>query len=70
MSELCVVVPVHNEAAQIPRFVAELRRLVDEVIVGTAVMFGLAVLGLYVSRLFDEVKGRPRSIAMEKLPPA
>lgn len=39
-------------------------------IVGTAIMFGLAVLGLYVSRLFDEVKGRPRSIAMEKLPPA
>jgi glycosyltransferase involved in cell wall biosynthesis len=38
-------------------------------IVGAAVMFGLAVLGLYVSRLFDEVKGRPRSVAFESLPP-
>ena len=39
-------------------------------IVGAVNMFGIAVLGLYVSRLFDEVKGRPRSIVIEKLPPA
>jgi len=39
-------------------------------IVGTAIMFGLAVLGLYVSRLFDEVKRRPRSVSLERLPPA
>lgn len=39
-------------------------------IVGTAIMFGLAVLGLYVSRLFEEVKRRPRSIALERIAPA
>jgi len=38
-------------------------------IVGAAIMFGLAILGLYVSRLFDEVKGRPRSIALETMTP-
>lgn len=37
-------------------------------IVGATIMFGLAVLGLYVSRLFDEVKGRPRSIIVNRLP--
>lgn len=39
-------------------------------IVGAAIMFGLAVLGLYISRLFDEIKGRPRSIVVETLPAA
>lgn len=39
-------------------------------IVGAAIMFGLAVLGLYISRLFEEIKGRPRSIVVEKLPPS
>lgn len=39
-------------------------------IVGAVIMFALAVLGLYVSRLFEEVKGRPRSIAIERLPAA
>jgi glycosyltransferase involved in cell wall biosynthesis len=38
-------------------------------IVGAAIMFGLAILGLYISRLFDEVKGRPRSIALETMTP-
>jgi dolichol-phosphate mannosyltransferase len=36
-------------------------------IVGATIMFGLAVLGLYVQRLFEEVKGRPRAVAMEAL---
>lgn len=36
-------------------------------IVGTVIMFGLAVLGLYVSRLFEEVKRRPRFVAVERL---
>jgi glycosyltransferase involved in cell wall biosynthesis len=37
-------------------------------IVGAVIMFGLAIVGLYISRLFDEVKGRPRAVAMEVLP--
>lgn len=39
-------------------------------IVGTAIMFGLAVLGLYISRLFEEVKRRPRFLAVERLAPS
>lgn len=39
-------------------------------IVGAVIMLALGVLGLYVSRLFEEVKGRPRSIATERLPTA
>ena len=38
-------------------------------IVGATIMFGLAILGLYVSRLFDEVKARPRTVAREVLLP-
>jgi dolichol-phosphate mannosyltransferase len=38
-------------------------------IVGATIMFGLAILGLYVSRLFDEVKARPRTVALEVLLP-
>lgn len=38
-------------------------------IVGAAIMFGIAILGLYVSRLFDEVKGRPRVISLEAISP-
>jgi dolichol-phosphate mannosyltransferase len=38
-------------------------------IVGAAVMFGIAILGLYVSRLFDEVKARPRAVAIETITP-
>lgn len=34
-------------------------------IVGSFIMFGLTVLGLYVSRLFEEVKGRPRALFAE-----
>lgn len=36
-------------------------------IVGATIMFGLAILGLYVSRLFEEVKGRPRSVTAERI---
>lgn len=36
-------------------------------IVGAVIMLALGVLGLYVSRLFEEVKGRPRSITTERL---
>ena len=39
-------------------------------IVGAVIMLALAILGLYVSRLFDEVKGRPRSVALESIRPA
>ena len=39
-------------------------------IVGAIIMLALGVLGLYVSRLFEEVKGRPRSIAVEAISPA
>jgi glycosyltransferase involved in cell wall biosynthesis len=38
-------------------------------IVGAAVMFGIAILGLYVSRLFDEVKARPRAVSVETITP-
>jgi polyisoprenyl-phosphate glycosyltransferase len=38
-------------------------------IVGAAIMFGLAVLGLYMSKLFEEVKGRPRAVALETISP-
>ena len=39
-------------------------------IVGATIMFGLAVLGLYVSRLFDEVKGRPRTVLRDAVLPS
>jgi len=38
-------------------------------IVGAAIMFGIAILGLYVSRLFDEIKSRPRMVATEVILP-
>jgi len=38
-------------------------------IVGAAVMFGIAILGLYVSRLFDEVKARPRAVSIDAIRP-
>ena len=37
-------------------------------IVGSFIMFGLTVLGLYVSRLFEEVKGRPRALLADVIP--
>lgn len=38
-------------------------------IVGSLLMIGLGVIGLYVSRIYDEVKGRPRYVVAERLPP-
>ncbi len=37
-------------------------------IVGSMLMIGLGVIGLYVSRIYDEVKGRPRYVVAERLP--
>ena len=36
-------------------------------VTGSAIMIGLCVIGLYVSRIYDEVKGRPRYIVAEEL---
>lgn len=38
-------------------------------IVGAVITLALGILGLYVSRLFEEVKGRPRYIALERIAP-
>jgi glycosyltransferase involved in cell wall biosynthesis len=38
-------------------------------IVGAGIMFGLTILGLYVSRLFDEVKARPRALSVDTIRP-
>ena len=38
-------------------------------IVGSVIMFGLTILGLYVSRLFEEVKGRPRALSVDVIRP-
>ncbi len=43
-------------------------------VTGSTIMIGLGVIGLYVSRIYDEVKGRPRYIVADELdgraPPA
>jgi glycosyltransferase involved in cell wall biosynthesis len=36
-------------------------------VTGSTIMIGLGVIGLYVSRIYDEVKGRPRYIVAEEL---
>ena len=36
-------------------------------IVGSAMMIGLGIIGVYVSRIYNEVKGRPRYIVAESL---
>lgn len=38
-------------------------------IVGSFIMFGLTILGLYVSRLFEEVKARPRALFVDVIRP-
>lgn len=35
-------------------------------ITGSAIMIGLGVIGLYVSRIYNEVKGRPRFVVSER----
>jgi dolichol-phosphate mannosyltransferase len=37
-------------------------------IVGSFLMIGLGVIGLYVSRIYDEVKARPRYVIADRLP--
>ncbi len=37
-------------------------------IVGSFLMIGLGIIGLYVSRIYDEVKARPRYVVSERLP--
>jgi dolichol-phosphate mannosyltransferase len=34
-------------------------------IIGSAIMIGLGVIGAYVARIYDEVKGRPRFVVAE-----
>ena len=35
-------------------------------IVGSMLMIGLGVIGAYISRIYDEVKGRPRYVVAER----
>jgi glycosyltransferase involved in cell wall biosynthesis len=37
-------------------------------IVGSFLMIGLGIIGLYVSRIYDEVKARPRYVVSDRLP--
>jgi hypothetical protein len=34
-------------------------------IIGSAIMIGLGVIGAYVARIYDKVKGRPRFVVAE-----
>ncbi len=38
-----------------------------QLITGSAVMIGLGTIGIYVSRIYDEVKGRPRYLVAERV---
>jgi glycosyltransferase involved in cell wall biosynthesis len=38
-----------------------------QLIIGSIVMWGLGLIGLYISRIYDEVKGRPRYIIGETI---
>jgi hypothetical protein len=31
-----------------------------QLIIGSAIMFGLGTIGLYLARIYDEIKARPR----------
>jgi len=37
-----------------------------QLIIGSALMFSLGIIGTYLARIYDEVKGRPRYIVSEK----
>jgi len=39
-------------------------------LVGSLILMGLGVIGLYISRIYDEVKGRPRFVVAGELGPA
>jgi dolichol-phosphate mannosyltransferase len=36
-------------------------------VVGSMIMIGLGVIGLYVSRIYEEVKGRPRYVVRDEI---
>ena len=40
--------------------------IILQLLIGWGVMTGIAVVGLYVSKIYDEVKGRPRYLIREK----
>ena len=37
-----------------------------QLLIGSVVMIGLGIIGTYVSRIYDEVKGRPRYVVAER----
>jgi dolichol-phosphate mannosyltransferase len=39
-------------------------------IVGSFLMISLGIIGEYVAKIYDEVKGRPRYVVAEKMEPA
>lgn len=50
---------VHNAAAGFPTVI------LLQLFIGSCIMISLSILGLYVARIYDEVKGRPRYIISE-----
>jgi len=36
-----------------------------QLIIGSALMFSLGIIGTYLARIYDEVKGRPRYLVAE-----
>ncbi len=41
--------------------------IVLQLFIGSMVMIGLGILGIYISRIYDEVKGRPRYVIADEL---
>jgi dolichol-phosphate mannosyltransferase len=41
-----------------------------ELMVGSAVLFALGIIGLYIARIHEELKGRPRYLAEESCEPS
>lgn len=51
---------VHNAAAGFPTVI------LLQLFIGSCIMISLSILGLYVARIYDEVKGRPRYVISER----